>query len=104
MGPTGLRRYQIDVGHAEFFHGIMDAVKLPDEVKAAVRGALAARDIVTLEALLDGTPLKSAEHELLPRFPPLRGVPSILQLVGGLVRNRRSEVPPSGFALVLVLL
>src|SRR4029077_6014244 len=43
MEATGIRRYQIDVGHAEFFHGIMDAVKLPDDVKSAVRAALAAR-------------------------------------------------------------
>jgi ATP phosphoribosyltransferase regulatory subunit len=91
MEATGIRRYQIDVGHAEFFHGIMDAVRLPDEVKAAVRAALAARDFVALETLLEGTPLKSAEHELLLRFPALRGGTEILEAAGGLVRNRRSE-------------
>src|SRR5207244_4367077 len=73
MEAPGIRRYQIDVGHAEFFQGIMDAVKLPDDVKAAVRSALAARDFVALESLLEDTPLKSAEHELLLRFPALRG-------------------------------
>ncbi|HET7338272.1 MAG TPA: ATP phosphoribosyltransferase regulatory subunit [Candidatus Dormibacteraeota bacterium] len=91
MEATGIRRYQIDVGHAEFFHGIMDAVRLPDDVKGAVRAALAARDFVALEALLEGTPLKSAEHELLLQFPALRGGPEILDAAGGLVRNRRSE-------------
>jgi ATP phosphoribosyltransferase regulatory subunit len=91
LEASGVRRYQVDVGHAEFFHGIMDAVKLPDEVKAAVRDALAARDFVTLESLLDRTPLRSAEHELLLRFPALRGGAEILQAAGGLVRNRRSE-------------
>jgi ATP phosphoribosyltransferase regulatory subunit len=91
LEATGIRRYQIDVGHAEFFHGIMDAVRLPDEVKSDVRAALAARDFVGLEALLEGTPLKSAEHELLLRFPALRGGPEILDAAGGLVRNKRSE-------------
>ena len=91
LEATGIRRYQIDVGHAEFFHGIMDAVNLPDEVKSDVRAALAARDFVALETLLEGTPLKSAEHELLLRFPALRGGPEILEAAGGLVRNRRSE-------------
>jgi ATP phosphoribosyltransferase regulatory subunit len=91
MEATGIRRYQIDVGHAEFFHGIMDAVRLPEDIKAAVRAALAARDFVALEALLEGTPLKSAEHELLLQFPALRGGPEILDAAGGLVRNRRSE-------------
>jgi len=36
LEAAGLRRYQVDVGHAEFFQGIMDAVKLPDAVKAGV--------------------------------------------------------------------
>jgi ATP phosphoribosyltransferase regulatory subunit len=91
LQASGVQRYQVDVGHAEFFQGIMDAVKLPAEVKSAVRGALAARDFVALESLLEGTPLRSAEHELLLRFPALRGGSEILQAAGGLVRNRRSE-------------
>jgi len=91
LEAAGIRRYQIDVGHAEFFHGIMDAVRLPAETKADVRAALADRDFVSLEAILDSTPLKSAEHELLLRFPALRGGPEILDAAAGLVRNRRSE-------------
>jgi ATP phosphoribosyltransferase regulatory subunit len=104
MESTGIRRYQIDVGHAEFFHGIMDAVRLPDDVKAAVRAALAARDFVALESLLEGTPLKSAEHELLLRFPALRGGPEILDAAGGLVRNKRSEAAVAELARVRELL
>ncbi len=91
LEAAGLRHYQVDVGHAEFFQGIMDAVRLPAEVKAGVRSALAARDFVALEELLARTPLRSAEHELLLRFPTLRGGPEILEAAGGLVRNRRSE-------------
>ena len=104
MEATGIRRYQIDVGHAEFFHGIMDAVQLPEDVKGGVRAALAARDFVTLESLLEGTPLKSAEHELLLRFPALRGGPEILEAAGGLVRNRRSEAALSELGRVRELL
>src|SRR5690349_21956099 len=104
MEATGIRRYQIDVGHAEFFHGIMDAVRLPDDVKTAVRAALAARDFVSLEALLEGTPLRSAEHDLLLRFPALRGGPEILDAAAGLVRNRRSEAALSELAQVRELL
>lgn len=91
LEATGIRRYQIDVGHAEFFLGIMDAVRLPEGAKAQVRAALAARDFVALESVLDTTSLRSAEHELLLRFPALRGGPEILDAAGGLVRNRRSE-------------
>lgn len=91
LEAAGLHRYQVDVGHAEFFQGIMDAVKLPDAVKAGVRRALAARDFVALEELLKKTSLRSAEHDLLLRFPALRGGEEILDAAAGLVRNRRSE-------------
>jgi ATP phosphoribosyltransferase regulatory subunit len=91
LEAAGLNRYQVDVGHAEFFQGIMDAVKLPDAVKAGVRRALAARDFVALEHLLELTSLRSAEHDLLLRFPALRGGVEILDAAAGLVRNRRSE-------------
>ena len=91
LDAAGLRRYQVDVGHAEFFQGIMEAVKLPPATKAAVRAALTARDFVGLEKLLETTPLKSAEHELLLRFPALRGGNEILDAAAPLVRNRRSE-------------
>jgi ATP phosphoribosyltransferase regulatory subunit len=104
LQASGVQHYQVDVGHAEFFHGIMDAVKLPDEVKSAVRLALAARDFVALESLLEKTPLRSAEHELLLRFPALRGGSEILQAAGGLVRNRRSERALAELAEVLQLL
>src|SRR5579859_219808 len=104
LEAAGIRQYQVDVGHAEFFHGIMDAVQLPDEVKAAVRSALAARDFVTLESLLESTPLRSAEHELLLRFPALRGGAEILNAASGLVRNKRSEMALAELAEVRDLL
>jgi ATP phosphoribosyltransferase regulatory subunit len=104
LEATGIRRYQVDVGHAEFFHGIMDAVRLPEDVKAAVRTALAARDFVAVEAILEGTPLRSAEHELLLRFPALRGGPEIIDAASGLVTNRRSEAALSELARVRELL
>jgi len=104
LHATGLRHHQIDVGHAEFFQGIMDAVKLSDAVKLGVRAALAARDFVALEELLARTSLRSAEHELLLRFPALRGGKDILQAAGALVRNRRSERALSELGRVLDLL
>ncbi len=91
LDAAGLRRYQVDVGHSEFFQGLLDGLKLPRDLEIDVRSALAARDLVRLERLLSGTPLRSAEHELLLRFPALRGGPEIIEAAGNLVQNRRSE-------------
>jgi ATP phosphoribosyltransferase regulatory subunit len=91
LDAAGLRQYQVDVGHSEFFLGLLDGLALPADLKPGVRAALAQRDFVALEALLDRTELRSAEHELLLRFPALRGGADILQAAGKLVRNHRSE-------------
>ena len=91
LDAAGLRGYQVDVGHSEFFLGLLDGLRLGPEVKSRIKAALAARDLVQLEQVLAATPLRSAEHELLLRFPALRGGPELLDAAGDLVRNRRSE-------------
>lgn len=91
LDAAGLRGYQVDVGHSEFFQGLMDGLELPAATKSGIKEVLSRRDFVGLEALLERTPLRSAEHELLLRFPALRGQADILEAAGKLVRNRRSE-------------
>ncbi len=91
LDAAGLRRYQVDVGHAEFFRGLLDGSELPAALRSRVEAALGQRDFVALAELLDSTSLRNAEHELLLRFPALRGGVEILEAAGALVRNRRSE-------------
>src|SRR5258708_5203554 len=72
LGAAGLRGYQVDVGHSEFLKGLLDGVPLPAGEKRGLSAALARRDFVTLEALL-GSTHRTDEHDLLLRFPALRG-------------------------------
>lgn len=104
LDAAGLRRYQVDVGHSEFFLGLVDGLALPADLEPGVRAALAQRDFVALERLLARTSLRSAEHELLLRFPALRGGVDILDAAGALVRNRRSEGALEELARVYELL
>jgi ATP phosphoribosyltransferase regulatory subunit len=91
LDAAGLGRYQVDVGHSEFFQGLLAGLRLEREVEEGVKQALAGRDFVALEKLLAKTPVGRAERQLLLRFPALRGGPEILDAAGGLVSNRRSE-------------
>jgi ATP phosphoribosyltransferase regulatory subunit len=104
LAAAGLRRYQVDVGHTEFFQGLLDGISVPDGLKPDVRAALVRRDFVALDELLGSTPLRSAEHELLLRFPALRGGAEILEAAGGLATNRRSERAVAELARVHTLL
>jgi ATP phosphoribosyltransferase regulatory subunit len=91
LDASGLRGYQVDVGHSEFFQGLLDGMEMPLEAKASVKRALGRRDFVALETLFEATSLEGAEQELLLRFPALRGGAEILEAAGALVHNRRSE-------------
>ena len=91
LDAAGLRDYQVDVGHSEFFQGLLDGMEMPLEAKASVKRALGRRDFVTLEALLEAASLEGAEHDLLLRFPALRGGREILDAASALVQNRRLE-------------
>jgi ATP phosphoribosyltransferase regulatory subunit len=91
LDAAGLGRYQVDVGHSEFFQGLLDGLGGPAGRRSDVSAALARRDFVALESLLDQTPLRNEEHDLLLRFPALRGGAEILSAAGALVRNHRSE-------------
>jgi ATP phosphoribosyltransferase regulatory subunit len=104
LDAAGLRHYQVDVGHAEFFQGILEAVARTGEARTEVKRMLTARDFVALEQLLSATSLRSAEHELVLQFPALRGGPDILDAAGKLVRNRRSERALEELAKVVELL
>lgn len=104
LAAAGLRRYQVDVGHSGFFMGLLEGLKLPETAKAAVKAQLVARDFVGLEAILNETPLRREEHQLLLRFPALRGGPEILNAAAGLVRNRRSDAALSELRRVHELL
>lgn len=90
LAAAGLQRYQVDVGHAEFFQGLLEGLQVSDEIRLGIRAALVRRDFVQLAEILDRTPLQSAERELLLRFPALRGGPEIIDVAAGLVRSQRS--------------
>src|SRR5262249_53893729 len=82
----------------------LDGPAVPPDRKADVRAALARRDFVLLEELLDGTPERDVEHDLLRQFPALRGGPDILTEAARRVRNRRSARPLEGLGRVHELL
>jgi ATP phosphoribosyltransferase regulatory subunit len=104
LDAAGLHHYQIDVGHAGFFLGLLDGLMVGAEVKSAIHQALAARDVVELEQILESTPLGSRDQELLTRFPALRGGREILDAAASLVSTERAHRALEELATVFQLL
>lgn len=79
---AGIDGVQIDVGHVDFIPGLLAGAGLCDDVQHRVLAALSARDLVAVEAALDGTGVGDAERSLLLTFPTLRGGREILDVAG----------------------
>jgi ATP phosphoribosyltransferase regulatory subunit len=91
LEAAGVEVRQVDIGHADFVHGLLASFRASDDVMRALRTALVARDFVELEAILERAGLRDAEHELLLRFPALRGGPELLEAAGGKLAGRRAK-------------
>jgi len=79
---AGMGGVQIDVGHAAFIPSLLDQAHLGPEQRAIVAGAVRRRDLVAVEAALEGTEVAEADRALLLAFPTLRGGREILEMAG----------------------
>lgn len=89
LGRAGLEGVQIDVGHVDVLPGLLEGAGLDEDARRRVLEALAARDLVAVEAALDGTDVGAAERDLLLRFPALRGGRDLLDVAAADLRAER---------------
>jgi ATP phosphoribosyltransferase regulatory subunit len=85
----GVHHVQVDVGHADFIPGLLESAGLDEAARSAVLIALARRDLVSVEAALEGTDVADAERRLLLAFPTLRGGREILDTAASGLRGDR---------------
>jgi ATP phosphoribosyltransferase regulatory subunit len=85
----GVHHVQVDVGHADFIPGLLESAGLDAAGRDDVLGALARRDLVSVEAALEGTDVADAERRLLLAFPTLRGGREILDTAASGLRGDR---------------
>jgi ATP phosphoribosyltransferase regulatory subunit len=89
LSRAGLEGVQIDVGHVAVLPGLLEGAGLDEEARRRVLEALAARDLVAVEAALEGTDVGAAERDLLLRFPALRGGRELLDVAAADLRAER---------------
>jgi len=85
----GVHHVQVDVGHADFIPGLLESAGLDEPARDVVLGALARRDLVSVEAALESTDMADAERRLLLAFPTLRGGREILDTAASGLRGDR---------------
>jgi ATP phosphoribosyltransferase regulatory subunit len=91
LQALGLRRFQLDVGHADFFRGLMDEVKTDADHEREIRRALARKDRSTLERLVTEVSPAPAVADALLALPTLFGDAEVLERAAGFARTPRAE-------------
>ncbi len=91
LRALGLGRFQIDVGHPDFFRGLVEALKTDADREHAIRQALARKDASTLERLVAEIAAPAAVGEALLALPSLFGGEDVLRRAAPLARSARSE-------------
>lgn len=90
LRALGLERFQIDLGHPDFFRGLLEELKTEAPRELELREALARKDAGSLERLV--AELAPAAHvgEALLALPTLFGRAEVLDRAAGHARNERS--------------
>jgi ATP phosphoribosyltransferase regulatory subunit len=91
LRALGLKRFQIDVGHPDFFRGLAEQVTADPEQQRALRAALGLKDLSALERLIAELRPAAAVAEGLLALPTLFGHEEIMDRAAAFARNPRSE-------------
>ena len=91
LRALGLESFQLDVGQADFFRGIVEDLGLDETRAGELRAALGKKDISALERIVAGLGAPAAVGELLLALPELYGRADVLDRAERLVKNPRSE-------------
>jgi len=88
---SGLKKFFIDIGHINFFNGIMQSIKVKEERKQEIREAILNKNFVLLEKILYVSDIKDKEKEFVLKMPTLRGGGEVLEEAEKMISNRLSE-------------
>lgn len=87
---SGVKKFFIDIGHINFFNGIMQSIKAEQKRKLEIKEAILNKDFVLLEKILSFSDIKNREKELILKMPILRGRGEVLEEAEKMINNKLS--------------
>ena len=87
---SGLKKFFIDIGHINFFNGVMQSIKVEEERKQEIKKAILNKDFVLLEKMLSFSDIKDKEKEFILKMPTLRGKEEVLEEAEKMINNKLS--------------
>ncbi len=83
----GLKDFQIEVGHADFISGLIDAAKLDEEHTESMKNLLLNKNYFGAEELLNDCPISKDVKELFNKLPEMIGSIEVINLAKKLYTN-----------------
>jgi ATP phosphoribosyltransferase regulatory subunit len=90
LRALGLEGFQLDLGHPDFFRGLLEDVKTDAAHQQELREALARKDVGTLERVVGEIAPPAHVGDALCALPALFGHASVLEQAAVHARNERS--------------
>jgi ATP phosphoribosyltransferase regulatory subunit len=90
LSALGLSGFQIDVGHPDFFRGLMEETAATDEQAREVRAALGRKDLAELEKRVGELDAPAHVAEALLALPTLFGRAEVLEHASAFARTPRA--------------
>ncbi len=90
LKTSGLKEFQVSIGHLDFFKGLLEAANLDEEVELQLRELISVKNHFGIEELLSKYDVSKDIKECLSKLPELFGSAEMLQEVKKMPLNERS--------------
>lgn len=87
---AGLTEFQVEVGHVDFFLGLIEDAKLDDEAKEKLQKLVEIKNYFGMEQFLDELQIDSEKRETFLKLPELFGSIDVLESAKKLTKNTRA--------------
>lgn len=90
LKQSGLRNFQVSIGHVDILYGMMEELGLPEDQVGRVKAAISNRNYVGLQELLDEFNVPESDKERFMRIITTHGEKDIIQEARKLARNEKT--------------
>ncbi|MCM1384649.1 MAG: ATP phosphoribosyltransferase regulatory subunit [Lachnoclostridium sp.] len=87
---TGLTRFQVSIGHMEYFKGLCEEAGLDEETELALRACISGKNYFAAQELLNERKVEEPYHGILLKVADMFGSMNSLNDAKKLVKNKRS--------------
>lgn len=91
LQKAGLKDFQLEIGHADFFNGILEEANMNEEESMELKNLIESKNLFGVEELITSKNLDKTLEELILKIPELFGDAENLKFAREHVHNERSN-------------